>query len=115
MKCSAFSFHGFEKKRAVAAFDDRRVRECEALSRSFADILGGKERIENAMLDLKWNSTTTVLDHNSDRRFVFKGRDRNLAHSFLLIHIDRMSRVYDQVDQNLTEFAGIAKHFWQVV
>src|SRR5260221_11027437 len=55
------------------------VTDCQALPRAFADVLGGEERVKNAIANLVGNAAARVLDDNHYLTLAVPGSNRDAS------------------------------------
>src|SRR5260221_9244717 len=77
------------------------VTDCQALPRAFADVLGGEERVKNAIANLVGNAAARVLDDNHYLTLVVAGsnRDASLLAAGADLFRDGVPGVDDKIQQ----------------
>src|SRR5215472_3931695 len=107
-KCGPAARLGFEPECALMPLHDDRVRNGQALTGSFTDRFGSEERIEYLGSNRLRNARTAIPDTNFDE--CVSGRGADLDGTFLggILDLvgDGVSRIHDQVEDHLIEFAG---------
>ncbi len=91
------------------------LNDIESQSGSFANRLGGEERIEYAVFDVRGNSCSVInkLDENSVRLNASSDVEQFRLARWKVFH--RMDRIVDEIGPNLVQCAAIRSDAWQVL
>src|SRR5262245_37869562 len=87
---------------------DNTARDVEAKTGSLPDILGGEERIEDAIDNLRWNPRPVV--NHADHDLAVRG----FGHDLDMAARRRVDRVVQQIRPHLIQLTAVTLHLWQI-